>query len=366
MVASDDKPVGELEPQRQHRRVDVVVLFSGPRHCGVPARPAWQPLRGRLGLSPICRPAAHHIAPLLHTYRMACLWLWHTYHMALMALMALMASCQQPSHACLCHNYHMPRLCHTHSSPAPGASTCGQAAPGSRTHVEPESMRRRAGAMHEASETPHVRRRGRIRHGGDEEGRDEGPGGRFDASTARAVGSLMSRARTAAGAKTTGPFSPTPPAPAMRFPSLTPPFPAQLSLTPRLSFLGVLPFTSLPSNLTPLCGLATKERAERGAAEGCLKPRAFWPLTAFLPHMSRLTHHTSRSQGRCKEWHRRRCKEWHRTIARALLLSPWHRLCLTALASHAVYVHVAAREAGRGIGREGHLGADEGGAFLGF
>jgi hypothetical protein len=31
-----------------------------------------------------------------------------------------------------------------------------------------------------------------------------------------------------------------------------------------------------------------------------------------------------------------------------------------------VYVHVAAREAGRRIGREGHLGADEGGAFLGF
>ena len=61
-----------------------------------------------------------------------------------------------------------------------------------------------------------------------------------------------------------------------------------------------------------------------------------------------------------------RCKEWHITIVRALLLSPWHRLCLTALASHAVYVHVSARETGRGRGREGHLGADEGGVFLGF
>ena len=206
---------------------------------------------------------------------------WHTYHMALMASWHSWHH-GTPTTAITCHAYATPIPC-LHRARARAARRHRVAG-----HTSRESMRRRAGAMREASATPHVRRRGRIRRGGDGGRRYEGPGGQFDASTARAVGSLMSRARTAAGAKTTGPFSPTPPAPAMRFPSLTPPFPAQLSLTPRLSFLGVLPFTSLPSNLTPLCGLATKERAERGAAEGCLKPRAFWPLTAFLPHLSRL------------------------------------------------------------------------------
>ena len=186
---------------------------------------AW---RASLGLSPTYRPAAHHIAR--HATR---LWLWH---------MAIMGHCTHCTHG---NSYHMPRLCHTHCSPAPGASTCGQEAPRSRAHVEPESMQRRPGATREASATPHVRRRRRVRHRGDGGWRDGKPGERFGAWTGPAVGSLMSRARTAAGAKTTGPFLPIPPAPAMRFPSLTPPFPSSVPHT-WVSFLGVLPLTFDP------------------------------------------------------------------------------------------------------------------------
>jgi hypothetical protein len=131
--------------------VDVVVLFSGPRHCGVPARPAWQPLRGRLGLSPSCRPAAHHIARLLHTYRMARLWLWHTYHMALMALMALMASCQQPSHACHANSHHMSAYattitCHAYATPIPRLHRARARAARRHRAAGPTSSQRACGA----------------------------------------------------------------------------------------------------------------------------------------------------------------------------------------------------------------------------
>jgi len=45
LVAADDEPVGELEPQRQHGRVDVVVLFSAACHCWMPGRVCWVPGR---------------------------------------------------------------------------------------------------------------------------------------------------------------------------------------------------------------------------------------------------------------------------------------------------------------------------------
>ena len=208
------------------------------------------------------------------------------------------------------------------------ASTCGQAARPTSLPC-PRRAREHAGQGRcNARGKRHGARRGRIWHGGDGGGRDQGPDGRFGAWTGRAVGSWMSPARTAAGAKTTGPSWPTPPAPAIRSPSLTPPLPLHLHSPPLfpshlVAVLGVSPLTSRLSPLKPhsLLWASHAERGERGAAEGCLRREA-WPETSSVLASYR---------------------EWHSTIAHALLLTPWHRLCLTALASHAEYVYVAAR-----------------------
>jgi len=167
------------------------------------------------------------------------------------------------------------------------ASTCGQAARPTSLPC-PRRAREHAGQGRcNARGKRHGARRGRIWHGGDGGGRDQGPDGRFGAWTGRAVGSWMSPARTAAGAKTTGPSWPTPPAPAIRSPSLTPPLPLHLHSPPLfpshlVAVLGVSPLTSRLSPLKPhsLLWASHAERGERGAAEGCLRREASRPGTA--------------------------------------------------------------------------------------
>jgi len=105
--------------------------------------------RDRLAQAP-CR-SPHCTARLWHTYHKARLWLWPRY--TPMYVQHIHAdACGTPKHASA-NSYHMPRLCHTHSSRARAARQ--QDPRHCLAHVEPESMQGRAGAMREASGTAH-------------------------------------------------------------------------------------------------------------------------------------------------------------------------------------------------------------------